>query len=65
MRIIVLAFIGVIGFAVSALAVTPPPSHTPGLHITKVAQGCGRGFHWVPRHRGPYGGWVGGHCAPN
>ncbi len=64
MRIFALAFVGVIGFALSTLA-APPPSLAPGLHVTKVAQGCGRGYHWVARHRDAYGRWVPGHCAPN
>jgi hypothetical protein len=66
MRIVALAFVGVVGFALSALAAAPvPPSLAPSLHITKAAQGCGRGFHWVGRHRDGYGRWIPGHCAPN
>ncbi len=67
MRILALA--GAIGLALSspaAPAMSPVPAKAAAYaHIVKIAQGCGRGYHWVPRHRGPYGGWVQGHCAPN
>jgi hypothetical protein len=65
MRIFALAVVGIIGFALTSLAAPPPPSLVQGFPVTKIEQGCGRGYHWVPGHRAPDGQWVPGHCAPN
>jgi hypothetical protein len=33
--------------------------------IVNIAQGCGRGYHWVPAGYARRGKWRDGHCAPN
>lgn len=47
--------------AASAGAVVQVPSQ-----ITKIAEGCGWGYHWVGGHRSSATGrWIPGHCAHN
>jgi hypothetical protein len=52
--------------AFSAGAVTPPErgAAVSDGNIVRVAEGCGRGYHWVPRGYNR-GRWRAGHCAPN
>jgi hypothetical protein len=57
MRIAALGLAGAIAFALSANAapIAPVRAHENASNITKVAGGCGRGFH--------LNGW--GRCVPN
>jgi hypothetical protein len=34
-------------------------------NIVPIAEGCGRGWHWVGGHRRRDGVWVPGHCVRN
>jgi hypothetical protein len=42
----------------------PMTAHTPMAHVVQVDMHCGRGRHFVRRHR-RHGHWVRGYCARN
>lgn len=37
----------------------------PAPNIVQVDRRCGRGLHYVPRHRNRAGQLIRGHCVPN
>jgi len=71
MRVVLLAFIGALGVATLPSLARAVPATPWGAEaastgaIVPVAEGCGRGYHWVDRYRRSDGTWVPGHCEPN
>jgi hypothetical protein len=66
--IVVFCLAGILGAAVPGQAAPVQPGTAPAVtaaSIVPVAEGCGRGFHRVPRHRGPHGRWIAGRCVRN
>lgn len=71
MRLVALALLGLAGLALSTTTAGAIPAAAAQEQFAakslyqEVAQGCGRGYHWLGKHRNRYGRWVPGHCAPN
>ncbi len=52
--------------ASQAATLRPPGIETQSNSIVEVAgPRCGRGYHWVQRHRARNGHWIKGHCTRN
>src|SRR5262252_802932 len=69
MRIVIAVLAATIGAALAApgaeAAPASPPRDAAIQNIILVAEGCGRGWHWVGGHRRRDGVWVPGHCVRN
>jgi hypothetical protein len=57
MRVVVFLLIGLVGVAITPVAVSASPAGAARSeagaipYLVEVAQGCGPGFHWVGKHR--------------
>lgn len=71
MRIAGLALLGALGLALLPVTAGAVPGGSdrvvaaPASSLVEVRNGCGRGWHWAPGHRGRYGRWHRGQCVPN